>query len=140
MYGIIREIIEQHPRGKGGSKMQEPLVDAGQSVQLITLTMGQLQDLISQAVQEAIEPLVARIQGPHRQAGILEETTARERAYDMQRIAKLESVDPQPLQKDRGAQGIEHFYLAVIRVSPIQFVQSMLVHLSTSSPSLDSTQ
>ena len=31
-----------------------------------------------------------------------EETTASERAYDMQRIAKLERVDPQPLQKDRG--------------------------------------
>jgi len=31
-----------------------------------------------------------------------EETTAGERAYDRQRIAKLERVDPQPLQKDRG--------------------------------------
>jgi len=31
----------------------------------------------------------------------LQEITARERAYDRQRIAKLESVDPQPLQKDR---------------------------------------
>ena len=31
-----------------------------------------------------------------------EETTASERAYDRQRIAKLERVDPQPLQKDRG--------------------------------------
>jgi hypothetical protein len=32
----------------------------------------------------------------------LEEATARERAYDRQRLARLEKVDPQPLQKDRG--------------------------------------
>ena len=32
----------------------------------------------------------------------LQEATARERAYDRQRIARLERVDPQPLQKDRG--------------------------------------
>ena len=31
-----------------------------------------------------------------------EETTASERAYDRPRIAKLERVDPQTLQKDRG--------------------------------------
>jgi hypothetical protein len=75
--------------------MQEALADATQSDQLITFTTGQLQDLISRAVQEAMEPLEARL-------AILEETTARERAYDRQRIAKLERVDPQPLQKDRG--------------------------------------
>jgi uncharacterized membrane protein len=32
----------------------------------------------------------------------LEIITAKERAFDRQRIAKLERVDPQPLQKDRG--------------------------------------
>jgi len=32
----------------------------------------------------------------------LQETTARERAFDRQRIAKLERVDPQPLQRERG--------------------------------------
>ena len=32
----------------------------------------------------------------------LEDMTARERAYDRQRLARLERVDPQPLQKDRG--------------------------------------
>jgi len=32
----------------------------------------------------------------------LEESTARERAEDRRRIARLERVDPQPLQKDRG--------------------------------------
>ena len=32
----------------------------------------------------------------------LEEITGRERAFDRQRIAKLERVEPQPLQKDRG--------------------------------------
>jgi hypothetical protein len=42
-----------------------------------------------------MDPLEARLD-------ILEETTARERAYDRQRIARLERADPQPLQKGRG--------------------------------------
>lgn len=53
------------------------------SEQLITLTLGQLQDFITQAIERATAPFEARIQD-------LEETTARERAFDRQRIARLE--------------------------------------------------
>jgi len=120
------------------------------SNQLINLTLGQLQDLIMQAIQEATAPLEARLQdlqarldaievrgvGPgeggeerirtlpggqetqiatfqvfqdlhaenvalKRELCDLQEITARERAYDRQRITKLEHREPQPLQKDR---------------------------------------
>ena len=37
-----------------------------------------------------------------RELEAMQEITARERAFDRQRIAKLERVEPQPLQKDRG--------------------------------------
>jgi uncharacterized membrane protein len=119
--------------------MQEPEAYAAQSDQLIALTMGQLQDLISRAVQEGIDPLEARLEALERslecgkggealqdgqdswistwqivqaiqteivalknELEALQETTARERAYDRQRIARLERADPQPLQRDRG--------------------------------------
>jgi hypothetical protein len=85
------------------------------SEQLITLTYGQLQDLVTQAVEKAIQPLQDRISA-------LEE----ERDQDRQDIAALEAAqavhadnqliqlrlindlreatkkEPQPLQKDRG--------------------------------------
>jgi cytoskeletal protein RodZ len=51
---------------------------------VFVLTSTQLQEIISRAVLEAIEPL------------------HRELALDRQRIAKLEQREPQPLQKDRG--------------------------------------
>jgi len=108
------------------------------SDQLITLTYGQLQDLIQEAIERATTPLESRIESLERKVGsgeggedapdshkrqdnllqivldlranmalkgeleVLQEITARERAYDRQRIAKLERVEPQPLQKDRG--------------------------------------
>jgi septal ring factor EnvC (AmiA/AmiB activator) len=86
------------------------------SEQLITLTYGQLQDLVIQAAERAIHPMQDRIKS-------LEATIARQDAkiaaleateehdvsrlaldiaYDRQRLAKLERVEPQPLQKDRG--------------------------------------
>jgi hypothetical protein len=55
------------------------------------LTSGQLQDLISRAVQ----PLQVELEA-------LKEEISLERAYDRQRIAKLERKEPQPLQRDRG--------------------------------------
>ena len=51
---------------------------------LITLSYGQLQQIVEKAILEAKEPLYKEI------------------AYDRQRIAKLEQKEPQPLQKDRG--------------------------------------
>jgi uncharacterized membrane protein len=96
--------------------------------QLVTLTFGQLQDLVQEATERAIEPVLSEfqavqsrldaleevrgrgagggeeaIQGLTARVETLEEATARERAYDRQRMARLERVDPpQPLQKDRG--------------------------------------
>jgi uncharacterized membrane protein len=86
--------------------------------QIFVLTSAQLRAIISQAMA----PLEARIQDLEdevRRVGAgeggeealqelrerlesLEEATALERAFDRQRIARLERVDPQPLQKDRG--------------------------------------
>jgi hypothetical protein len=51
---------------------------------IFVLTGCQLQEIISRAIQDAMEPLYQEI------------------AYDRQRIAKLEQKEPQPLRKDRG--------------------------------------
>jgi hypothetical protein len=59
-------------------------VDVSPEEPIFVLTSSQLQDLITRAIQEAIEPLYQEI------------------AYDRQRIAKLEQKEPQPLQKNRG--------------------------------------
>jgi len=61
---------------------------------IFVLTSSQLQEIISRAIQ----PLQDRIK-------TLEEIDvlrADQMAYDRQRIAKLEKVEPQPMQKDRG--------------------------------------
>lgn len=85
------------------------------SEQLITLTYGQLQDLIINAVTKAIEPLQDEVRGlkaivanQNEKIATLETTQdqditrlALDIAYDRQRLAKLEKKEPQPLQKDR---------------------------------------
>ena len=61
---------------------------------IFVLTSSQLQEIISRAIQ----PLQDRIK-------TLEEIDvlrADQMAYDRQRIARLEKVEPQPLQKNRG--------------------------------------
>jgi hypothetical protein len=58
---------------------------------IFVLTGSQLQEIIARATK----PLQDRLDA-------LQEETALERAYDRQRIAKLEQREPQPLQKDRG--------------------------------------
>ena len=86
------------------------------SEQLITLTYGQLQDLVTQAVSEAIQPLQdeitqlkATVNRQDERIAASESTEehdvsrlALDIAYDRQRLAKLERIEPQPLQKDRG--------------------------------------
>jgi uncharacterized membrane protein len=80
------------------------------------LNSGQLSALITKAIKKAIEPLQDRIgdlekivtaQGE--QIATLTSTQEQDVnricldiAYDRQRLAKLEKVEPQPLQKDRG--------------------------------------
>jgi len=66
--------------------------------QIFVLTSAQLEQIISQAVARAQAPLLQEIhalQGRNealkRELEILQETTARERAYDRQRIARLEA-------------------------------------------------
>jgi len=85
--------------------------------QLITLTVGQLLDLVTQATQAAIEPLQARMEVLETAIAAQDEKMAAveslqeqdvtriycDIAQDRQRIAKLERPpDPQPMQKDRG--------------------------------------
>jgi uncharacterized membrane protein len=86
------------------------------SEQLITLTYGQLQDLVTQAVSEAIQPLQdeitqlkATVNRQDERIAASESTEehdvsrlALDIAYDRQRLAKLEKIEPQPLQRDRG--------------------------------------
>jgi len=87
------------------------------------LTSSQLSDLITRAVEKAIQPLQDRISSMEDRTASLEEENAAMRlklaslestqeqdisrlaldiAYDRQRISRLERVEPQPLQKDRG--------------------------------------
>jgi hypothetical protein len=58
---------------------------------IFVLTRSQLQEI----VVKATKPLQDRLDA-------LQEEIALERAYDRQRIAKLEQNEPQPLQRDRG--------------------------------------
>jgi len=80
------------------------------------LNSSQLQEIISQAVQKAIEPLQDRIKDLEKIVATQGEqiatlTSTQEQdvnricldiAYDRQRLAKLEKVEPQPMQRDRG--------------------------------------
>jgi hypothetical protein len=93
------------------------------SEQLITLTYGQLQELIVLAVQKAIQPLqdkIAQLQEGREKdreevaalrlklASLenLQETEITrvcvDIAHDRRRLAALEKAEPQPKQKDRG--------------------------------------
>lgn len=86
------------------------------SEQLITLTCGRLQNLIKGAIEQAIEPLQneidqlqAEITSLHAKLASLEslqeQDTSRiclDIAYDRRRLAALEKVELQPMQKDRG--------------------------------------
>ena len=79
------------------------------------LNSCQLQEIISQAVQKAIEPLQDRIKDLEKIVAAQGEqiatlTSTQEQdvnricldiAYDRQRLARLEKVEPQPLQRDR---------------------------------------
>jgi uncharacterized coiled-coil protein SlyX len=76
------------------------------------LTSDQLQDLIKEAIQplqDRIGSLEARITTQDENIAFLESTQEQDTtricvdiAHDRQRIAKLERVEPQPMQKDRG--------------------------------------
>ena len=86
------------------------------SEQLITLTIGQLQDIVTQAVEKAIQPLQDRIESMDDTIAALDtkisslESTQEhdvnriclDICQDRQRLARLEKSEPQPLQKDRG--------------------------------------
>jgi len=86
------------------------------SEQLITLTINQLEELVTQAVEKAIQPLQnevkdlqATITGLNAKVSALETTQEQDLnrvcldiAFDRRRLAKLEKIEPQPLQKDRG--------------------------------------
>lgn len=100
-----------------------PKADVSLSESNFVLTASQLRQIITEAVQETIQPLQDRIesleftvaiQGAEIAATSLklasleslqEQDTTRiclDIAYDRRRLAMLEKVEPQPLQKDRG--------------------------------------
>jgi hypothetical protein len=76
------------------------------------LTSGQLQDIIKEAIQplqDRIGSLEARITAQDEKIASLESTQEQDTnricvdiAHDRQRISRLERVEPQPMQKDRG--------------------------------------
>ena len=80
------------------------------------LNSGQLQKIVSQVVQKAIEPLQDRIGDLEKIVATQSEqiaalTSTQEQdvnricldiAYDRQRLARLERIEPQPMQRDRG--------------------------------------
>jgi hypothetical protein len=76
------------------------------------LTSGQLQDIIKEAIQplqDEISDLKATVAAQNEKIASLESTQEQDTtrlcvdiALDRQRIAKLERIDPQPIQKDRG--------------------------------------
>ena len=76
------------------------------------LTSSQLQDLIKEAIQplqDEISDLKATVANQNERITALESTEeqdisrlALDIAYDRQRLAKLERIEPQPMQKDRG--------------------------------------
>jgi hypothetical protein len=76
------------------------------------LTSGQLQNLIKEAIQplqDRIGSLEATIAIQNEKIASLESTQERDTtrlcvdiAHDRQRIAKLERIEPQPMQRDRG--------------------------------------
>jgi hypothetical protein len=89
------------------------------SEEIFVLTAGQLQDLILKTIQQATAPLKVRIQNleqerKREESGegkgaiqalktrleSLEEMTARERAFDRQRISRLEHPEKEPGKKE----------------------------------------
>jgi TolA-binding protein len=85
------------------------------SEQLITLTIGQLQELVTQAIEKAIQPLQERIEfmedtiaALDTKVSVLEstqETQADNQHIQLRLIGQLREAnkkDAQPLQKDRG--------------------------------------
>jgi len=76
------------------------------------LTSGQLQDLIAHAIQplqDELSDLKATVATQNEKIASLESTQEQDTnricvdiALDRQRIAKLERIDPQPMQKERG--------------------------------------
>jgi hypothetical protein len=79
---------------------------------IFVLTSGQIQDIIKEAIQplqDRIESLEATITHQDENIAALESTQEQDTnricvdiALDRQRIAKLERIEPQPMQKDRG--------------------------------------
>jgi hypothetical protein len=77
---------------------------------------NRLRDIIKEAVQEAIQPLQDRIESQDARIAAQDEKIAAlestqehdvnriclDICQDRQRLAKLEKVEPQPMQKDRG--------------------------------------
>jgi hypothetical protein len=78
------------------------------SDQLITLTYGQLEDFITKVAEKTIQPLQDEVLRLNQRITSLESLHDQDVnricldiAYDRRRLAKLERIEPQPIQKDR---------------------------------------
>jgi len=88
----MQEIATASINSFGNSPKADVLPSEEESI--FVLTSSQLQEIISRAIQ----PLKDRISDLEDMNAL----RAQEIALDRQRIAKLEKVEPQPMQKDRG--------------------------------------
>ena len=88
----MQEIATASINSFGNSPKADVLPSEEESI--FVLTSSQLQEIISRAIQ----PLQDRIESLEDMNAL----RAQEIALDRQRIAKLEHVEPQPIQKDRG--------------------------------------
>jgi hypothetical protein len=91
-------------------------VSPSEQEQVIVISISQLSDLITQAVEKAIQALQDEVESfraiitrQDEKIAALESTQEQDVdricldvAYDRQRLARLERIEPQPMQKDRG--------------------------------------
>jgi len=70
--------------------------------QIFVLTTGQLASIVSAAIQEATEPILQEIQDLRARQERDYERFAGDICDHGQRLRKLEKIEPQPLQQDRG--------------------------------------
>jgi hypothetical protein len=91
------------------AEQEADIVSPSEEEPVFILTSSQLQDIITKAVEKATQPLQREISRLNQRIDSLESLHDQDVsricldiAYDRQRLARLEKVEPQPLQKDRG--------------------------------------
>jgi hypothetical protein len=108
----VEEILALAALNRFGSSSPKADIVPPSEESVFILTSGQLQDIIKEAIQplqDRIGSLEARIIAQDEKIAALESTQEQDTtrlcvdiAHDRQRLAKLEKIEPQPLQRDRG--------------------------------------